>query len=57
MLDTATCDHCADAASAQQPTVLVVVIAAIGEEKVGLLARSADLAGDRPGVQIVQQRQ
>jgi hypothetical protein len=34
-----------------------VVIAAIGEEKVGLLARSADLAGDRPGVQIVQQRQ
>jgi hypothetical protein len=50
-------DHGLDPAGAQQPAVLVVVIAAIGEQQVGLLAGPADLAGDRPGVQIVKQRQ
>ena len=47
-LDTAVPEHAA---------VVVVVVAAVGEDEVGLLARSADLAGDRPGVQRVEQRQ
>ena len=34
-----------------------MVIAAIGEHDVGLLARPAALAGDRPGVQGIEQRQ
>jgi hypothetical protein len=34
-----------------------VVVAAIGEQQVGLLARATWLAGDWPGVQVVQQRQ
>jgi hypothetical protein len=34
-----------------------VVIAAISEQQVGFLAGPADLPGDRPGVQIVEQRQ
>jgi hypothetical protein len=50
-------DAVADAAVAQQLAVLVVVIAAVGDDQVGLLARPAELAGDRPGVQVVQQRQ
>jgi hypothetical protein len=37
--------------------VFVVVVAAIGEKQVGLLARPSALASDRPGVEIVQQRQ
>jgi hypothetical protein len=50
-------DHGLDPAGPQQPAVLVVVIAAIGEQQVGFLAGPADLPGDRPGVQIVEQRQ
>ncbi len=57
MRGAAAGDHGLDSAGAQQATVLVVVIAAIGEHEVGLLARPADLPGDRPGVQIVKQRQ
>jgi hypothetical protein len=34
-----------------------VVIATVAEHEVGLLARAADLAGDRPRVQRVKQRQ
>jgi hypothetical protein len=34
-----------------------VVVAAVGEQPVGLLARAAWLAGDSSGVQVVQQRQ
>jgi len=34
-----------------------VVIAAIGEQPVGLLARPPALAFDRPGVQLIEQRQ
>jgi hypothetical protein len=49
-------DHGRDAESTQQPAVLVVVIATIGQQAVGLLARAADLAGDRPAVQIFDQR-
>jgi len=57
VLAAATGDHWLDAARPQQPTVLVVVVAAIGEEQVGLLARSTGLAGDRSGVEVVEQRQ
>lgn len=34
-----------------------MVIAAVGDDQVGLLAWPASLAGDRPLVQIVEQRQ
>ena len=50
-------DHGFDAALPEQPAVLVVVIATIGQDQVGLLARPAAFAGDRPGVQVVEQRQ
>lgn len=52
----APCDHGLDAARPEQPAVLVVVIAAVGEDQVGLAARTTRLAGDRPGVQILEQR-
>lgn len=50
------CDPMGDAASAQDAPVLVVVVAAVGEDQVGLLSRPADLAGDRARGQIVQER-
>ena len=56
VLGPAPCDHGFDAAGPQQPAVLVVVVAAVGDDDVGLPARPAGLAGDRPGVQVVQQR-
>ena len=34
-----------------------MVVAAIGEQEVGLLTRSAGLAADRSGVEVVEQRQ
>jgi hypothetical protein len=37
--------------------VLVVVIAPVSEEPVGLLARTPDLAGDGPPVEVFDQRQ
>jgi hypothetical protein len=49
-------DHGFDAALPEQAAVLVVVIAAVGDDEVGLAARPADLARDRPGVQVLQQR-
>jgi hypothetical protein len=36
--------------------VLVVVIAAVGEQPVGLLAWTSDLAGDRTAVEVFDQR-
>lgn len=36
--------------------MLVVVIATVGEQPVGLLARPSELAGDRPAVQVFKQR-
>jgi len=53
---TAGDDGC-DAECSQQPTVLVVVIATVGQQAVGLLARPSDLAGDRPAVEVFDQRQ
>lgn len=52
---TAGDDGC-DAECSEQPTVLVVVIATVGQQPVGLLARPSDLAGDWPAVQILKQR-
>jgi uncharacterized radical SAM superfamily protein len=43
-----------DVAGAQQAAVLVVVIAAVGQQHVGLLARPPP--GDRPRVQVFKQR-
>jgi len=57
MLDTAPGDDRLDAPRPEQAAVLVVVIAAVGEDEIGLLTRPADLPGDGPGVQHVQQRQ
>jgi hypothetical protein len=51
-----TGDHGCDAERSQQPAVLVVVIAAVGEQPVGLLAWPSDLAGDRTPVQVFDQR-
>jgi hypothetical protein len=34
-----------------------VVIAAVGDHEIGFLARPAALAGDRPAVEVVEQRQ
>jgi hypothetical protein len=36
--------------------VLVVVIATIGQQPIGLLARPSELAGDGPAVQVFDQR-
>ena len=57
VLGTAARDHGFDPASPQQAAVLVVVIAAIGDHHVGFLAWPAALAGDRPVLQVVEQRQ
>jgi len=57
VLGLAASDDGFDAACPEQPPVLVVVIAAVGEQPVGLLARPAGLASDRPAVQVLEQRQ
>ena len=54
--DAAFGDHGFDAAGPEQPAVLVEVIAAVGQDEVGLGPGSTDLAGDRPGAQLVKQR-
>jgi hypothetical protein len=56
VLDAAACDDGFDTTLPEQPAVLVVVIAAIGEQAIGLLTRPAALAGDRPGMKILEQR-
>lgn len=53
VLDAAPRDDRLDPPGPQQAPVLVVVVAAIGQHDVGLLARPAGLAGDRGGVQEV----
>lgn len=45
-----------DPECSEQAAVLVVVMAAVGEQAIGLLARPSELAGDRPTVQILEQR-
>jgi hypothetical protein len=49
-------DHGSDPESSQEPAVLVVVIATVGQETVGFLAWPADLPGDRPAVEVFDQR-
>jgi hypothetical protein len=49
-------DHGCDPERSQQPSVLVVVIAAVGQEPVGLLAWATLLAGHRSCVEVFQQR-
>ncbi len=53
---SAASDHRLNPERPQQPAVLVVVIAPVGQQPVGLLTRATDLAGDRPSVQILEQR-
>jgi hypothetical protein len=40
----------------RSPAVLVVVIATIGQQSIGLLARPSDLPGDRPSMEVFEQR-
>jgi hypothetical protein len=47
MLLSTACDQGLDAASPELAAVLVVVIAPVGEQPVGAVARATDLAGDR----------
>jgi hypothetical protein len=49
-------DHGRDPEGSQEPAVLVVVIATVGEEPVGFLAWPADLAGHGPAVEVFDQR-
>jgi hypothetical protein len=53
----AASDDRRDAECPQQPSVLVVVIATVGEDTVGLLSRPAALAGDWSSVERLDQRQ
>ena len=57
VFDASAGDHGSDPASPEQSPVLVVVIAAVGEDEVGLLAGSAAFARDRPVVKVIQERQ
>jgi hypothetical protein len=49
-------DPVGDPPGPQDAPVLVVVIAAVGQDEVGLCPRPADLAGDRPGAKVIKQR-
>jgi hypothetical protein len=49
-------DHGRDPERSQQPAVLVVVIAAVGQQPVGLLTRATDLPGDGSAAQVLEQR-
>ena len=57
MLGAAPGDDGFDASGPEQAAVFVVVIAAVGEDLVGLLARPAGFARDRAGVEVVKQWQ
>lgn len=56
VLDAAAGDQWLDAPGPEQSSVLVVVVAAVGEDEVGLLAWPSELAGDRPRVEVLKQR-
>ena len=57
VLGAAAGDHRDDPAGAEMAAVLVVVIAAVRQDPVGLGARAADLPRDRSGTACVDQRQ
>lgn len=50
-------DHGRDPEGPQEPAVLVVVIATIGQDTVWLLAWLANLAGHRPRLEVCDQRE
>jgi hypothetical protein len=54
--DSAFGDDGLDAPRPEQPAVLGEVIAAVGQQSIGRFARPADLAGHRPGGQVIQER-
>jgi hypothetical protein len=54
--DVAAGDHGLDGPGPEQASMLVEVIAAVGQDEIGLGSGPADLAGDRPGAELVQQR-
>ncbi len=56
MRGAAAGDDGLDAARPEQAPVLVVVIATVGENEIGLLAWPAGLAGDGARVEVVEQR-
>ena len=56
VLDAAPCDDRLDAALPEQPAVLVVVIAAVGDDQIRLLARPSGLARHGPSMEVLQQR-
>jgi len=56
VFDAALGDQRGDAARPQDAPVLLEVVAAVGEQPVGLLAWPASLATDGPGVQLIEQR-
>jgi hypothetical protein len=56
VLGAASGDRGLDASGPEQPAVRVVVVAAIAEDHVALLARTADPARDGPRVQVPEQR-
>lgn len=49
-------DHRCDPERSQEPAVLVVVIATIGQQPIRLLAWASDLAGNGPAVEVFDQR-
>jgi hypothetical protein len=55
VLGSAPGDHGSDPESPQQPTVLVVIIATVSENTVGLLAWPTLRAGHRSCVEVFQQ--
>jgi len=50
-------DHGSNPERSQEPAVLVVVIATVSENTVGLLAWPSALAGHGPAVEVFDQRQ
>lgn len=57
MAGAAAGDHWLDPSGPQHPSILVVVIATIGQQQVGLAPGASTLAGDRPRMKIFKQRQ
>jgi hypothetical protein len=53
---SATRDHGCDPERSEEPAVLVVVIATVSQDAVGLLAWSTALAGHGPAVEVFDQR-
>ena len=57
MAGSSSGDHGSDPESPQQPTVLIEVIATVGENTIWFLARPTALASHRASVEVFDQRQ